>query len=799
MVVASLSENIKQRFLSLRRDVIEKEFSKLNPTQKKAAFHTEGPLLILAGAGSGKTTVLIQRIANIIRFGSAYESDWTPPNLTQADVDLLENVLADNIALTSDIAFRASCHPAQAWQILAITFTNKAAGELKERLRVMLGTQGDDVWASTFHATCARFLRRDGDRIGFTSHFTVYDADDSRRLMKDCQKSLGIEEKVLPVKAVLSEISRAKDQMLSPGDYAKTAENDYRKVKIAEAYAMYQKRLRDGDAMDFDDLLYNAVHLLESCPDVLERYQERFHYILVDEYQDTNTIQYRLIRLLAGNRKNLCVVGDDDQSIYKFRGATIKNILYFENEYPGAVVIRLEQNYRSTQNILAAANAVIANNEERKGKSLWTENGAGDLLSLHAADNEQDEASFIVDTVIEHASNGRSYSDFAVLYRMNAQSNTIEKNLVKSGIPYRIIGGHRFYERKEIKDMIAYLSVIGNPHDEVRLRRIINEPKRTIGDKTVNTAAEIATELGVSLFDVLTHADEYERLQRSAVKLMQFGAMLSELIAFNQAHETSLHELYTLLLEKSGYLRVLDPHNEEQQGRIENIQELASNLLGYETDHEGDISLSGFLEEVSLMTDIDNYNADSSAVVLMTMHSAKGLEFPFVFLPGFEEGIFPGFASILNPAEIEEERRLAYVGITRAKEKLYILNADSRMLYGTTNRNKVSRFAMEIPDELTEKTRTRRWQKLDSDARMPEDSKLTRIMTTQAARNIGTGHASPPVSSAFLPGDKVSHKSFGIGKVLRVTAMGNDSLLEISFDQAGTKKLMSNFARLSKA
>ncbi len=793
-----MNETIGRNFLALRKKILERTFGKLNAEQMRAVFHTEGPLLILAGAGSGKTTVLIQRIANIIRFGNAYESDILPEHLSQTDLDLMEAVLDGEKELSPDIAFRLSCQPAKAWQILAITFTNKAAGELKERLRTQLGTQGDDVWASTFHASCARILRRDGDRIGFTNHFTVYDTDDSKRLMKECIKSLGIEEKFLPIKAILAEISRAKDQMLTPEDYEKNVGGDFRLKKIAEAYELYQRRLQDGDAMDFDDLLFHAVRLLESCPDLLEYYQNRFRYILVDEYQDTNTIQYRLVKLLAGKWRNLCVVGDDDQSIYKFRGATIKNILSFEHEYPDAVVIRLEQNYRSTQNILDAANAVISNNSERKGKSLWTKNGAGESVSLHTADNEQDEAAYIVDTIISQAADGRPYSDFAVLYRMNAQSNTIEKNLIKSGIPYRIIGGHRFYERKEIRDMIAYLSVINNPYDEVRLRRIINEPKRTIGDKTVNTASEIAEGTGTSLFEVLCHADEYDRLQRSAGKLMQFGKLITDLIEFNRQNEESLHELYTQLLDKSGYLRALDPSNEEQQTRMENIQELASNLLAYETDHEGDVSLSGFLEEVSLMTDIDNYNAESSAVVLMTMHSAKGLEFPFVFLPGFEEGIFPGYSAIMNPGEIEEERRLAYVGITRAKEKLYILSADSRMLYGSTNRNKISRFAQEIPEELTEKTRARQWQKLDTGIRVPEDAKLSRITTTQAALNIGAGQATHASHANFLPGETVSHKSFGVGKIISVTAMGNDSLIEISFEKVGTKKLMSNFARLTK-
>ena len=798
LAVKNLSNPWAKDSLLLRKKILEAQYARLNDKQKEAVFRTEGPLLILAGAGSGKTTVLIQRIANIIRYGNAYASAEFPSALTEADLELLTRYAAGEEGVDRRAADRLlACRPAKAWQILAITFTNKAAGELKDRLYAMLGDEGNDVWASTFHAACARMLRRDADRIGYTSHFTVYDTDDSRRLMRDCQKALNIEERFLPVKSILGEISRAKDNGLSPKEYAETVGSDFRLSKIAEAYAMYQRRLREGGAMDFDDLLFNAVKLLETSPETLDYYQNRFRYVLVDEYQDTNRIQCRFIKLLADKWKNLCVVGDDDQSIYKFRGATIENILYFEREYPDAHVIRLEQNYRSTQNILDAANGVISNNSERKGKTLWTGNGEGEKLSIYTADNEQDEASYIVDVLIEEAAKGRSYSNFAILYRMNAQSNTIEKNLVKSGIPYRIIGGHRFYERKEIRDMIAYLSVINNPGDEVRLRRIINEPKRAIGDKTVNIASEIADGLGIGLFEVLTHADEYDRLKRSAQKLMGFAAMITELMEFNAANEESLHELYERLLQKTQYIASLDPHSDDTQTRVENINELASNLLRFENEHD-EVSLSAFLEEVSLMTDIDNYNAASESVVLMTMHAAKGLEFPYVFLPGFEEGIFPGFSALMNPTEIEEERRLAYVGITRAKEKVYILNADSRMLYGSTNRNKLSRFAQEIPEELTEKLRTRQWKKLDSSLRLPEDAKLSRAATTSSAYTIGAAQAGAAASAFYLPDERVSHKAFGEGTILKVTAMGSDALLEIAFDTAGTKKLMSNFARLKK-
>ena len=735
---------------------MQEKLKKMNPRQLEAVLHTEGPLLILAGAGSGKTTVLINRIAYII------------------DQSL-----------------------AKPWQILAITFTNKAAGELKERLTAMLGDTGGDVWAATFHSTCARILRRDGDRIGYSSHFTVYDTDDSKRLVKDCQKALNIDDKMISHKSILSEISHAKDSMLSPADYQAAAGSDFRLAKIGAVYELYQKRLREADAMDFDDLLGNTVELFRQCPDVLEYYQNRFRYIMVDEYQDTNQVQYEFVRLLAEKSKNLCVVGDDDQSIYKFRGATIENIMSFEKSYPNAKVIRLEQNYRSTKNILNAANAVISNNEERKGKTLWTENPEGDKIQIHTSSNEQDEAGFVATTILEQVAKGRKYSDFAVLYRMNSQSNILEKVFVKSGIPYRIIGGHRFYERREIRDMIAYLSVINTPSDEIRLRRIVNQPKRSIGDKTIATASEIAGALGESLLEVLGRADEFDSLRRASVKLKAFYDMMQELIDANDDESVSLHELYELILEKTGYIEALRGEKEEAETRIENINELASNLLKFQEENGEEATLSAFLEEVSLMTDIDNYDETADTVVMMTMHSAKGLEFPVVFLPGFEEGIFPGLQAIYDPNEIQEERRLCYVAITRAKESLYLLNADSRMLFGSTSRNRPSRFSLEIPLDLINKTREQDWRKPDLGTKMPVAETELRRKSATAAMHFG--QVTPPARSGnmFKTGDMVQHKTFGKGLVISATPMGNDVLLEIAFEQ-GTKKLMANFARLAK-
>ena len=796
-----MTEMTSDRLIELRKKVLEKEFSRMNNMQKQAVFSIDGPLLILAGAGSGKTTVLVNRIANIVRYGRAYASGKTD-NISPEDAEAMERYLESGTPLPEEVRNRLAVSPCRPWQIMAITFTNKAAGELKNRLVGMLGEEGDEIWASTFHASCARILRRDGEKLGYTSHFTIYDTDDSRRLMKECQKQIGIEDKFLSYKTILSEISHAKDSMTGPEEYSRLAGSDSRLSLIAQAYKLYQKRLKDADAMDFDDLICNCVLLLQEHADVLEYYQNKFRYIMVDEYQDTNHAQYMLVKLLAQKSANLCVVGDDDQSIYKFRGATIENIMSFEKTFPNARVIRLEQNYRSTQNILNAANAVISNNRERKGKTLWTDNPAGEKIGVHTAYSEQDEADYIAKKILEGVAAGRKFSDYAILYRMNSQSNIIEKIFVKSGILYRIIGGRRFYERKEIMDMIAYLSVINNPNDEIRLRRIINQPKRSIGDKTIAQAAEIAVQLGESLFYVIQHADEYEPLKRTSPKLLQFASIMQEFIDAENDEETSLKELYQLILDKTNYIESLRASEEDDaQDRIDNINELASNLIQYEEDSGEEASLSGFLEEVSLMTDIDNYDGSSDAVVMMTMHSAKGLEFPAVFLPGFEEGIFPGMQAIFNPTEIEEERRLAYVAVTRAREELYILHAESRMIFGSTSRNKPSRFLGEIPEELVECSRSREWKKPQPGTSLPTSAFEARVVTTESARSFGPAGVarSMPPAEKFSVGDSVVHKTFGIGMILSVSPMGNDTLLEIAFDTVGTKKLMANFARLQHA
>lgn len=793
----------KSEILALRRAVLEKDFARMNDRQKQAVFTVNGPLLILAGAGSGKTTVLINRIANILRYGDAYNSTYLHDDLDENDIAACKAYIENGTPLTTETQEHLSVSACAPWRIMAITFTNKAAGELKDRLCAMLGETANDIWASTFHSTCARILRRDGERIGYSSHFTVYDTDDQRRLMKNILKELDISEKNITPKSILNEISRAKDSLISPAEYALTVGDDFRLKIISRAYTTYQKRLEDADAMDFDDLINKIVELFKKCPDVLEYYQNRFRYLMVDEYQDTNHAQYTFVRMLAEKSGNLCVVGDDDQSIYKFRGATIENILSFENTFQNATVIRLEQNYRSTQNILDAANAVIEHNTERKGKTLWTQNGTGAMIHLHTAENETDEAERITKIILDGVAAGRKFSDYAVLYRMNSQSLTFERNFAKSGVPHRIIGGTRFYERREIREMIAYLSVINNPSDEMRLRRIINTPKRSIGDRSVEVAAQIGQQTGETLFEVVSHAKGYPALSRAANKMTLFAAQMQGLIELNNDEKVTLGELYDELVERIDYLNFLktdDPESAED--RAANVQELASNLRRFEEENpEG--TLSDFLEEVSLITDIDNYDNNADSVVLMTVHSAKGLEFPVVFLPGMEENIFPGMASVYVPSEVEEERRLAYVAITRAKEELYIFHAESRMIFGMTNRNRVSRFVEEIPETLVEHTRSR-----DYSARpvsMPNFGGAKPFGEAPKTKSVAEAggftpkpRVKPAPASTYRVGDTVLHKAFGTGLIVSATPMANDTLLEVAFDKVGTKKLFANFARLTK-
>ncbi|MGN0522407.1 MAG: ATP-dependent helicase [Eubacterium sp.] len=727
----------------------------LNEMQQKAVNTTEGPLLILAGAGSGKTTVLVNRVEHIIKQGLAAP-----------------------------------------WQVLAITFTNKAAGELKQRLINAIGDEANSIWAYTFHSCCARILRRFGERIGYTNHFTIYDTDDSKRVMKHCQKLLDIEDKFINHKSILAEISRAKDSLIDPAEYKATSSNDFRKAKIAQCYELYQQELKKSDAMDFDDIIFNTVMLLKENEDVRDFYQTQFKYVMVDEYQDTNHAQYVLTSLLADKYKNICVVGDDDQSIYRFRGATIENILSFEEHYKGAEVIRLEENYRSTQNILDGANAVIANNKRRKGKTLYTRLGTGEKIILNTAMNESDESAFIVDEILKNVKNGRKMSDHAILYRMNAQSRNLEVMLTKSGIPHKVIGGHRFFDRKEIKDVISYFAVINNSADNVRLQRIINVPKRQIGDTMFANVMEIATGLGLSAFEVCERADEFQKTSRSASKLIGFASMIKH---FQQclADGMSLNDLLQEILETTKYLDYLNEDPETYDDRVNNIKELSSMFIKYQEENE-EFELSDFLEDVALISDIDSYNEDEDCVVLMTLHSAKGLEFPVVFIPGMEEGIFPGNQSLYSEEELEEERRLAYVGITRAKQKLYLVNARQRMLYGTTSRNNPSRFLREIPVSVTEDVSTDTY-KISSDKLGGKNKIGASTASSTNAHKFGqAGNTASAPSADYKVGDTVIHKSFGTGTILTLQPMGNDILMEVAFDKAGTKKMMANFARLEK-
>ncbi len=784
---------MRERYITLRKKVLNRLFNNLNPTQREAVFSVEGPLLILAGAGSGKTTVIINRIANMVRFGNAFESDEIPFGITDEDLEYLENVANGGDYEDDKLTPLISHRPINAWNILAITFTNKAAGELKDRLFKMLGDEAQDIVASTFHSACVRILRRDIDKLGYDKKFGIYDSDDSQRVVKDVMRSLSIDDKMFAPKSLLSSISKYKDSLVSPEDALNSAGSDYRRQVCAKVYFGYQKRLRENNALDFDDIIIKTVELLRDFPETLEYYQNRFKYIMVDEYQDTNHAQYMLVGLLSKSHKNLCVVGDDDQSIYKFRGATIENILSFETQFKGAKVIRLEQNYRCTQTILDAANAVISNNTERKGKTLWTDNGQGNSIEVYRATDEQGEAEFIGETIQRNAQNGAKFSDHTILYRMNAQSNALERYFVRAGIPYRILGGHRFYERKEIKDIMSYLHVLSNKTDSVRLKRIINEPKRGIGEATIACAEKISEGLGQSLFETLCHASEYTDLSRKSGTLNTFTDMMCELM--DLVDIIPLYDLYEEVLNKTGYKQSLVIQGDEGLTRLENIEELGSNIKKY-CEENDEPTLFGFLEEVSLLTDIDNYDENADTVTMMTMHSAKGLEFPFVFLVGMEDGIFPGNQSLFSQSDMEEERRLAYVAITRAKKMLYLTNASTRLIFGQTNRNRPSTFLREIPKSLTHvEDATAKTAYLSSEYASVQKT-INRTFSASRSIGAGTSNPTPKFAVSYNVGQTVKHNIFGEGVILNVTPMGNDQLLEIAFNSAGTKKLMANFAKL---
>ena len=704
-----MATDLKQEFCALRDTYIEKQFGRLNEMQRKAVFTTNGPLLILAGAGSGKTTVLVNRIANLIRFGSAHGSGWTPREVTEEDVKALRMAIMTGTDAPAWLDGMLRKDAVRSWNVMAITFTNKAAGELKERLRNMLGgEEGDEVFASTFHSACVRILRRWAEQIGYPRSFTIYDTDDAQRVMKTVYKELSIDDKFFPVKSAINQMSRWKDQLVSPEEALRTPARDTKGAIAAKVYAAYEKKLKDAGAFDFDDLIYHTVQLLAEHDEVREFYQNKYRYLLVDEYQDTSVAQFRLVSLLTGPEKNICVVGDDDQSIYRFRGATIENILNFERIYPGTKTIRLEQNYRSTSNILNAANCVIQHNTERKGKTLWTKNGEGDKVHVYTAENEQDEAMHIADVIGQHLKAGGHLADHAVLYRMNAQSAPIESYFTRAGIPHKIVGGQRFNDRKEVKDIHSYMSIVANPRDDVRLRRIINEPARKIGNTTVEVIADLAAQESVSMLDIISHADQYAKLSRAVMPLLKFWQIYQRL---QDSLETrTLDEFASDVIELTGYKAMLEADaakgHEDAADRLQNLGQLVNNVKNYCDQHGEEATLEGYLEDIALISDIDSYNESADQVVLMTIHSAKGLEFPYVFLIGMEEGVFPSEMSKYSEADLEEERRLAYVGITRAKKELYISNSVSRMLYGRTQRNEPSRFLREIEPEYIEETRS---------------------------------------------------------------------------------------------
>ena len=779
--------------IALKQQAFRKYFHSLNEQQQQAVFSVNGPVLVLAGAGSGKTTAIISRIVNMIYFGDGYaQADGYLPEedavWLQAYIDGKEPEDVERLREILAIA------PIRPWNILAITFTNKAAGEMRARLASTLGEElASSVHASTFHSACVQILRRSIERLGYGSDFAIYDADDSRKLMKSCLADCNVSEKQFPPRGIVQEISNAKDAMISPEEMWEDAGEDYRKQTVARLYAAYQRHLQESNALDFDDIIYLTVELFRRFPEELAKYQYRFPYVLVDEYQDTNHAQYQLISLLTHASGNLCVVGDDDQSIYRFRGATIENILGFEEEFPDCTVIRLEQNYRSTQNILDAANSVIANNTGRKSKHLWTNAGAGEKITWYRAADELDESAYVSDTILKQVKAGEKYSDHAILYRMNAQSNMLERALVHKGIPYRIYGGTRFYDRKEIKDILAYMSIVENPNDRVRFERIVNEPKRGIGNATLALLLQISQDLHLSPLEVLQNVEQYPALSKKKAALKKFAELWEALITAER--EQPLEQFLDTILEKTGYHGMLESMGEEGTFRLENIEELKTSILTYQNEAE-EASLGGFLEEISLYTDVDKYEPDQDTVMLMTVHSAKGLEFRNVFLVGMEQGVFPGNRSLSTPQDLEEERRLAYVALTRAKEKLTLTTAASRMLFGMTMRNPPSQFLEEIDKSLLEEKTSRRQSKRGIPAGNAESVQSISLLQQQMAASKKRVYQAQP--KEFHVGERVRHAVFGDGTVLSITKMANDAMLEVGFDQVGTKRLMASHPKIKK-
>ena len=790
----------KARFLKIKRKMFEKVLEdRLNPMQREAVCTTQGPLLVLAGAGSGKTTVLVKRIAFLIQYGDAYYTDQVPEELQEEDVAGLELAYEEmSPKELEEILQEFSYRPCPPWAVLAITFTNKAANEIKERLASAFGDESisGEIWAGTFHSICLRILRRYTAEAGLKEGFSIYDTNDKKLLVADVMRELNIDDKILPLRSVMSAISHAKDNLILPEDYEIT--RDPRSKHIQQIYTQYQKRLLASNALDFDDIILRTVQLLEKTPEAASYYQGRFRYVCVDEYQDTNPAQFRLTELLSAGYRNIMVVGDDDQSIYKFRGATIENILQFDKVYPDAKVVKLEQNYRSTGRILAAANAVIAHNLDRHQKKLWCQAGEGEKLSLRSCDDQNAECRYVVDKILEQVvKEKRRYRDFAILYRVNEIARGLETAFAKSGIPYRVFGGQRFYDRKEIRDMMAYLHVLCNSDDTQRLLRIINEPKRKIGNTTVEAVAQIANSEGCSFWEILCRREEYPILAKVSEKL---GAFVSLIQSLKEGMESQpVHETVRAVFEKTGYLEMLKAGGEAMRADIDSVEELVSAAQEYEKRTENP-TLRSFLEETALVSDVDKYDEDADACVLMTIHSAKGLEFPIVFLVGMEEGIFPGMQSIMEPSELSEERRLAYVAITRAKEKIYMTHAKERLLYGRTAYNGLSRFVRnEIPEDLVEadapKVPQRTAPYIPKRPQQPPMGEFFRQSTVTKTPE----PLKPKQLERFPVGARVRHTVFGVGEILSVRDMGGDLLYEVKFETAGVKRLMATFAKLQKA
>ncbi len=802
-------DTLAREYLALKRKMFDKVYAGLNERQREAVYTTEGPLLVLAGAGSGKTTVLVRRIAFIVKYGNAYLSNRVPEDVSE---ELLEDYRSALEMLTpgelEQFLPDFAENPAPVWSVLAITFTNKAANEMKSRLAALLypgepeeGERRDEVVAGTFHSVCLRMLRRDSGLIGYAPGFTIYDTDDSKRVISTIIKELRINEKVLEPKVCQTIISRAKDRLLTPSEFAAEAKSEKEKDS-ARVYEEYQRRLKDSNAMDFDDIIMNTVRLLEENNELLEKYRRRFRYICVDEYQDTNVAQFRLCFLLSAGYRNIMVVGDDDQSIYAFRGATVENILGFDRAFPDAKIIKLEQNYRSTGKILDAANGVISHNSSRHGKSLWTDGDEGERIECCKVNDQNAEARYICSAIEKAVSDGAKYSDHAILYRVNAQANSIETVLAKSGMPFRVLGGTRFYDRKEIKDIIAYLCLICNHGDDLRLKRIVNEPKRKIGDAAIEAAAQIASENGISLFEAMRRSAEFLYLKNYTAKFVAFTEMIEELTELGET--CSVSELIERTVVRTGYKQMLVDAGEAERDRLENLEELVSAGVEYEKRTE-EPSLFGFLEEVALVADIDKYDETADAVVLMTIHSAKGLEFEHVFLPGMEDGLFPGMRSIMEPEELDEERRLAYVAITRARKKLTVTYTKERLLYGRTGHNPRSRFVDEIPSaclDMKDETPKKEQHYVYGGNRASYGSSYgSQSYGMRSGASFSTPGASAsrqiPKVKALNVGDRVSHMTFGVGTVTGVTPMGGDVLYDVEFDTAGHKRLMGSYAKLT--